>query len=167
MLWNRDHLYYLHIPHGNFYLSILVNNIFGEFRSFWRKKNLRLGWNGAHSVAMEEKMAKCDLSRSRLIFIPEEHLLEAEDVATPDLGDLHFTSEFGRSSAVRGGQSWWWWWVWSLPHGKRRTIMMMMRILIPCGDHMAVMTVMRMVIILIRLSGKTFTLKFTFSLFTW
>ena len=58
-----------------------------------------------HIVAMEKKIAKCDLSHSRLIFIPEEHLLEAEDVATPDLGDLHFTSEFGRSSAVRGGQS--------------------------------------------------------------
>ena len=42
--------------------------------------------------------------------------------------------------------------------------MMMMRILIPCGDHMAVMTVMRMVIILIRVTiiRKDINLKFTF-----
>ena len=35
---------------------------------------------------------------SRLIFIPEEDLLEAEELATPDLGEQHCTSDFGRSS---------------------------------------------------------------------
>ena len=44
--------------------------------------------------------------------------------------------------------------------------MMMMRILIPCGDHMAVMTVMRMGIILIRVTiiRKDFHFKVHFSL---
>ena len=116
-LWNRDHLYYLHIPHEISYESIVVNNIFGDYRAF-TKPILKTTWgfpdppplNGGwdemvHIVAMEKKIAKCDLPNSRLIFIPEEHLLEAEDVATPDLGDLHFTSEFGRTSTVRRGQS--------------------------------------------------------------
>ena len=46
--------------------------------------------------------------------------------------------------------------------------MMRRRILIPCGDHMAVMTVMRMVIILIRVTiiRKDFHVKVHFSLFT-